>query len=133
MTTILCRPVTLLCLVVPSDINVLDWGRNNLLAVALGPSIFLWNSQDGSVTQLLELTEEGSYITALSWAQKGKYLAVGVNDGSIQVCVCVYERERERGDLNALGSCGMLRKRRRFAPCEATVIVLAASIGIHTP
>ena len=41
-----------------TDLNTLDWGRNNLVAIGLGPDVFLWNAGDGSVRKLLELNRE---------------------------------------------------------------------------
>ena len=68
-----------------TDLNTIDWGRNNCLAIGLGGSVFLWNASDGSVQQLLELSSETDYISAVSWAGNGKYLAVGTSDAAIQV------------------------------------------------
>ena len=68
-----------------TDLNTIDWGRNNCLAIGLGGSVFLWNAGDGSVQQLLELSSETDYISAVSWAGNGKYLAVGTSDATIQV------------------------------------------------
>ena len=69
------------------DLNVLDWSRNNQLAIALGPTVYLWNSTNGNTTELLDLGDEdnGSYVSSLSFAEKGKYLAVGIHNGDIQV------------------------------------------------
>ena len=55
------------------------------MAIGLGGSVFLWNAGDGSVQQLLELSSETDYISAVSWAGNGKYLAVGTSDATIQV------------------------------------------------
>ena len=70
-----------------SDLNVLDWSRSNQLAIALGATVYLWNSETGSAVELLELGDEddGSCVCSLSFAEKGKYLAVGTHNGDIQV------------------------------------------------
>ena len=68
-----------------TDLNTLDWGRNNLVAIGLGPDVFLWNAGDGSVRKLLELNREGDYVCSVSWAGNGKYLAVGSNGAAIQL------------------------------------------------
>ena len=60
--------------------------KNYLLAVALGHHCIPVDSQDGSVTELLE-TPDDNCVTSLAWAQKRSYIAVGLNDGSIQVCL----------------------------------------------
>jgi cell division cycle protein 20 (cofactor of APC complex) len=80
-------------------LNVLDWGKNNVLAIGLGSKVFLWNAKDGAVHELAGVNSENDYVSSVSWAGNGKYLAVGSSDASIQVrlqavdervlCVCV--------------------------------------------
>jgi WD40 repeat protein len=48
-------------------LNVLDWSVRNIVAVALGPSVYLWNGADGSVKELLTLSTGGGHVTSLSW------------------------------------------------------------------
>ena len=71
-------------IILPLDLNILDWGKNNILAIGLGASVYLWNSQDGSVHELADITES-DYVSSVSWAGNGKYLAVGCSDSAIQV------------------------------------------------
>ena len=73
------------CFCVYADLNTLDWGKNNLVAIGLGPDVFLWNAGDGSVRKLLELNREGDYVCSVSWAGNGKYLAVGSESAAIQL------------------------------------------------
>ena len=73
------------CFCIHTDLNTLDWGRNNLVAIGLGPDVFLWNAGNGSVRKLLELTREGDYVCSVSWAGNGKYLAVGSDSAAIQL------------------------------------------------
>ena len=47
--------------------------------------MFLWSASDGSVQQLLELSSETDYVSSVSWAGNGKYLAIGTSDAAIQV------------------------------------------------
>ena len=53
--------------------------------MAIGGSVFLWSASDGSVQQLLELSSETDYVSSVSWAGNGKYLADGTSDAAIQV------------------------------------------------
>ena len=64
----------------------MDWGKNNVLAIGLGSSVFLWNANNGSVNHLTDMGSEEEYVASLSWAGNGKYLAVGSSDSAIQVC-----------------------------------------------
>ena len=56
-------------------INLLSWSDSNILAVALRNKLYLWNGNNGSVSQLLEYPNE--IITSVSWMKGGKCLAVG--------------------------------------------------------
>ena len=58
---------------------------NNVLAVALGGSVFLWNAEDGTVQQLSDIGSENDHVSSVAWSGKGKYLAVGCSNASIQV------------------------------------------------
>jgi len=58
-------------------LNLLDWGKNNLLAVALGSSVYVWNVLSGDITKLVEGTDNANPITSVSWMQEGNVLAVG--------------------------------------------------------
>ena len=67
------------------DLNMLDWGKNNILAIGLGSSVFLWNVKDGCAHHLTDMDSESDYVSSVSWAGSGKYLAVGCTDAAIQV------------------------------------------------
>ncbi len=73
-------------------LNLLDWGKENIIAIALSDEIYLWNDNN-SRSSLLVSYEQGNYssdensnyITSLSWMQNGLYLGVGLSKGSIQL------------------------------------------------
>ena len=48
-------------------LNLLDWSSTNVLGVALGDSIYLWNASDGSIQQLMQAQGEQSHVTSLAW------------------------------------------------------------------
>jgi cell division cycle protein 20 (cofactor of APC complex) len=66
-------------------LNLLDWSSTNVLGVALGDSIYLWNASDGSIQQLMQTQGEQSHVTSLSWIQQGNYMAVGTSDNKVQI------------------------------------------------
>ena len=68
-----------------ADLNLLDWSRSNVLAIALGDTVYLWNAESGSVQQLCELPETSSYICSLAWGRAGDYLAFGTSSNEIYV------------------------------------------------
>jgi cell division cycle protein 20 (cofactor of APC complex) len=65
-------------------LNLLDWSFHNVLAIGLDKSTYLWNTEDGKVTPLLE-TEGTNVITSVKFSNDGDIVAVGVNDGSIHL------------------------------------------------
>ena len=61
-------------------LNLLDWGSSNMLAVALGQTVYLWNAETGGIEELCQCEGEDDYITSVKFVQEGGgYLAVGTN------------------------------------------------------
>ncbi len=61
-------------------LNLLDWGSNNMLAVALGQTVYLWNAETGNIDELCTVEGEDDYITSVKFVKEGGgYLAVGNN------------------------------------------------------
>ncbi|XP_011142016.1 cell division cycle protein 20 homolog isoform X2 [Harpegnathos saltator] len=68
-------------------LNLVDWSVNNILAVALGANVYLWNAGTGSIQQLFEL-EPTDYICSVSWIQEGPHLAIGTTVGNTELWDC---------------------------------------------
>ena len=66
-------------------LNLLDWSTTNVLGVALGSAVYLWNARDGTIDQLMETPDENSHITSLSWIEQGNYMAIGTSDHKVQI------------------------------------------------
>jgi cell division cycle protein 20 (cofactor of APC complex) len=64
--------------------NTIDWGDHNVLAIALGCDLYLWDAES-SHTCLLMTTESSNPITSVSWSNASRYLAVATEDGAIQL------------------------------------------------
>jgi len=65
-------------------LQLIDWNNNNMLAVALGRELYLWNAQTGSISNLLQLSE-GEYISSVAWVEGSNNLAVGTSAAEIQL------------------------------------------------
>ncbi|CAN1750930.1 Cell division cycle 20.1, cofactor of APC complex [Linum perenne] len=65
-------------------LNLLDWGSTNVLAVALGSSVYLWDASDSSVSELVTVDDELGPVTSVNWAPDGQHIAIGLNN--YQVC-----------------------------------------------
>lgn len=67
-------------------LNLLHWGSNDYLAIALGQSVFLWNAKDNSSKSLVELEGDNqTYVSSIQWSDDSKYLAVGTSLNTIQI------------------------------------------------
>ncbi|XP_057971705.1 cell division cycle 20.2, cofactor of APC complex-like [Malania oleifera] len=66
-------------------LNLLDWGSDNILAIALGNTVYLWNGSNGSTDELVTLDEEDGPVTSVSWAPDGQHIAIGMNNSEVQL------------------------------------------------
>lgn len=70
-----------------ADLNLLDWSSQNIVTVALGNAVYLWNSASGAIEQLVEY-DEGDHACSLSWITEGHILAIGNNAGIVELWDC---------------------------------------------
>jgi cell division cycle 20-like protein 1 (cofactor of APC complex) len=69
-------------------VNLIDWSKDNRLAVALEESIYLWLENTKMVGQLSYAVEcQGTY-TSVSWSDQTAFLAAGISDGKLQIWDC---------------------------------------------
>ena len=76
-------------------LNLVSWSESNVLAVALGQCVYLWEADTGNIKHLLTLREETDFVTSVSWVRdKGNshYIAVGTNHNIVQL----WDAEAER-------------------------------------
>ncbi|RZC59578.1 hypothetical protein C5167_006879 [Papaver somniferum] len=66
-------------------LNLLDWGSRNVLAIALGNTVYLWDATDSSSSELMTVDEDTGPITSVSWAPDGRHIAVGLNNSEVQL------------------------------------------------
>ncbi|KAK8692974.1 hypothetical protein V6N13_070575 [Hibiscus sabdariffa] len=66
-------------------LNLLDWGSSNVLAIALGNTVYLWDASDSSTSELVTVDDENGPITSVSWAPDGRHIAVGLNNSEVQL------------------------------------------------
>ncbi|URE42538.1 WD domain, G-beta repeat [Musa troglodytarum] len=65
-------------------LNLMDWGKKNILAVALGRSVYLWNATNNSV-QLLLTADEDDHPTSVAWSVDAKTVAVGFAGSRVEI------------------------------------------------
>jgi len=72
-------------------LNLVSWGSNNILAVALGQCVYLWDANTGKIEHLLSLSDTEDFVTSVSWSTSpgtSHYIAVGTNAAPIQIWDC---------------------------------------------
>ena len=68
-------------------LNLVSWSDTNILAVALGQTVYLWDASSGDIQELCTF-EDGpnAHISSVSWIQQGgSHLAVGTSNGETQL------------------------------------------------
>jgi cell division cycle 20-like protein 1 (cofactor of APC complex) len=65
-------------------LNLIDWSEQNLLAVGLSSSVYLWSAITSKVTKLCDMGVNDS-VTAVNWTLRGPMLGVGTNSGEVQI------------------------------------------------
>ncbi|CAF1763939.1 hypothetical protein YC2023_118336 [Brassica napus] len=66
-------------------LNLLDWGSHNVLAIALGHTLYLWDASTASVSELVTIEEAKGPITSIIWSPDASYLALGLNNSQVQL------------------------------------------------
>ncbi|CAK7341199.1 unnamed protein product [Dovyalis caffra] len=66
-------------------LNLLDWGSSNVLAIALGGTVYLWDAADGSTSELVTVDDEDGPVTSVNWAPDGRHIAIGLNNSHVQL------------------------------------------------
>ncbi|XP_073013791.1 cell division cycle 20.2, cofactor of APC complex-like [Typha latifolia] len=66
-------------------LNLIDWGKENILAIALGRSLYLWKAETHEVQLLLMSENDNDYPTSVAWSGDGKTLAVGFATSQIEL------------------------------------------------
>ncbi|KAL5550090.1 hypothetical protein UlMin_000266 [Ulmus minor] len=74
-------------------LNLLDWGSSNIVAIALGNTIYLWDATNGSTSELATMDDENGPVTSVSWAPDGRHIAIGLNNSEVQLWDSVSNRK----------------------------------------
>ncbi|KAF7133371.1 hypothetical protein RHSIM_Rhsim09G0201900 [Rhododendron simsii] len=66
-------------------LNLLDWGSSNVVAIALGNTVHLWNAANGATSQLGTVNDANVLVTSVKWAPDGRRIAIGFNNSDVQI------------------------------------------------
>jgi cell division cycle 20, cofactor of APC complex len=69
-------------------LQLISWGKDNILAVALAQSVYLWNAATGEIQHLVSTEAPDDYITSVAWCTipgRTKYIAIGTNGNVVEI------------------------------------------------
>ncbi len=69
-------------------LNLIDWSFQNLLAVSLTSSVYLWSATTSKVIKLCDLGTTPNIITSVAWSINTPQLALGSSNGEVQIWDC---------------------------------------------
>ncbi|XP_051554744.1 cell division cycle protein 20 homolog [Myxocyprinus asiaticus] len=73
-------------------LNLIDWGRQNMLAVGLTSDVYLWDAAAGDIVLLKKMEDEHGYICSVSWSKDGNFLAIGTSDCKVELWDVQYQK-----------------------------------------
>ncbi|RXN25856.1 cell division cycle 20-like protein [Labeo rohita] len=73
-------------------LNLMDWGRQNILAVGLANHVYLWDAAAGGIVLLKKMEDDNEYICSVSWSKDGNFLAVGTSDCKVELWDVQYQK-----------------------------------------
>lgn len=67
-------------------LNLMSWGENNVIAIALCNSVYLWHASDGQI-ELVASLDESEYVSSVAFcgSKDPNCLAIGTSSNEIQV------------------------------------------------
>ncbi|KEG10858.1 putative cell division cycle protein [Trypanosoma grayi] len=93
-------------------LQLMDWSAKDILAVGLQGAVYLWDAKTCSITQLPCQRPPNGIICGVSWSEDGERLALGTDDGSVEIwdvesqriTKCLYQHVDRVGALSWNGN-----------------------------
>ncbi|RKP40138.1 WD40-repeat-containing domain protein [Dimargaris cristalligena] len=82
-------------------LHLLDWSVRDVIAVALGLEVYLWNARTEHISLLGGLVETGVPVTAVGWSGDGDTLVVGKSQGKLAVWNYATGQKTQEEDLSS--------------------------------
>ncbi|KAF7250618.1 hypothetical protein EYD10_03722 [Varanus komodoensis] len=76
---------TILSSLVLEDLNLLDWSKENLIALALGSAVHIWKGKEPQHVESMSVCPSSKYIASVAWMKENAHLAFGTSDGEMQL------------------------------------------------
>ncbi|KAI3735300.1 hypothetical protein L6452_14795 [Arctium lappa] len=91
------------------NLNLLDWGSNNVLAIALGKTLYLWDASEGNTSELMTVDDEVRPVTSVKWAPDGRHISIVLNNSDIHLWPAISQRW-QRQSPSYLGPIDVFRQ-----------------------
>jgi cell division cycle 20-like protein 1 (cofactor of APC complex) len=65
-------------------LNLVDWSSQNVLSVALGSCVYLWDANNNKVSKFCDLAPSAS-VSSLNWHPKGAHISIGTSLGDVEI------------------------------------------------
>lgn len=65
-------------------LNLISWSCQNMVAVALAESTYIWRAETGTASRVGE-APEGSYVSSVDFSNDGAYLGIGIGTGEVEL------------------------------------------------
>ncbi|XP_076919098.1 cell division cycle 20.2, cofactor of APC complex-like [Bidens hawaiensis] len=66
-------------------LNLLDWGSNNVVAIALANTVYLWDATNSTTSELVTIDHHMGPVTSVKWAPDGRHISVGLYNSEVQL------------------------------------------------
>ena len=69
-------------------LNLISWSADNIIAIGLDRSVYLWNDSTKKGERLTTLEGSRCHVTSVAWCTRpgqSKYLAIGTNSGRVEI------------------------------------------------
>ncbi|KAH1121227.1 hypothetical protein J1N35_004387 [Gossypium stocksii] len=73
---------------------------SNVLAIALGNTVYLWDASNSSTSELVTIDDDNGPVTSVSWALDGWHIAISLNNSEVRLWDSVSIRQ-----LHTLRGC----------------------------
>ncbi|KAK2441538.1 cell division cycle 20.2, cofactor of APC complex [Trifolium repens] len=92
------------------SLNLLDWGKRNVVSVALDNMVLLWNPSDKSCSEIVDDDDddEDGFITSVCWNPDGRHIAIGLDNSLVQIWDTFFSRKVRTLRDGHSGSVGSL-------------------------
>ncbi|XP_057873152.2 cell division cycle 20.2, cofactor of APC complex isoform X1 [Cryptomeria japonica] len=84
-------------LVDDNHLNLLDWSDSNILSIALGNAVYLWEANTRTTSELLTVDNDVGPIGSVNWAPDGKHIAIGLTSSAVQIWDSTCNRQKVAG------------------------------------